>query len=128
MRSALGSSAFSSNSAASAGSSRLASKCAGGLAALRVHAQIEWAIVFVGETARRVVHLHGRDSKIRENNVGWFGKNSRKTSKICPVHGKGVRTKSEGAKRASVFGSSIGSTSRPISRPPGWSAERSATA
>jgi hypothetical protein len=70
---------------------------------LRVHAQIEWTIVFVGETTRGVVHLHGRDSKVRENNIGWFGENSRKTSKICPVHGKGVRTKSKRAESSFGF-------------------------
>ena len=70
---------------------------------MRVHAQIKWAFVFVGEPASGVVHLHGRESKIRENNVGRFGENSRKTSKICPVHGKGVRTKSERAKTGFGF-------------------------
>ena len=103
MRSAAGSSAFSSNNAASAGSSRVARRALAGLAASRVHAQIEWAVVLVCEAASRVVDLHGRDSKIRENNVCWFGKYFRKARKIRPVHFQAIGTKSEGAQTGFGF-------------------------
>ena len=65
------------------------------MTALRVHAEIERAIPLVGKTARRIIHLHGREPQISKNNVRRFGKNLRKTCKIRPVHRQGIRTKPE---------------------------------
>ena len=134
MSAACGSSAFSaSRSRELASSLTRASSCEAGSPRGGFIRMSSGPALLVAEAARRVVELHRRHAEVGENDVrGRERLRPRAPAagrRSCAWRATNVSgPKPAARRRASVRGNSSGSTSRPISRPPGWMRSRIARA
>ena len=73
----------------------------GGLAPPRIHAHVQRAVEFGGESAGRVVELHGGNAQVRQDDVraGKAGLRQypRQPGEVAVIGGEGVRPEAQGA-------------------------------
>ena len=78
------------------------------MAALRIHAHVERAVVFHGKTADRIVQLHGRDAEVGEDNIGAAevrtGERLGQAGEIQPPRGEYAFPETKGAQAGFGFG------------------------
>jgi hypothetical protein len=77
------------------------------LAAVRVHAHVQGAIEFCGETASRIVELHRGNAEVGEDDVNagklCIGKDFGKAGEVGAMSGENIRAKAEGSEASFGF-------------------------